>query len=897
MSNTPNEEPVGGARRRTAGAPAMRLGDLLVSQGYLKQPDLERALEIQKEETELRDWPLGKILVKRGALKEKDLEDLLNHSDLRKHVGTMAVKKGLINNAQLRACLMKKSSDQMIGEVLIDDGLLTEKDVDELLEEQVGSPRLGDLAVKQKLITSKDLEEALRVQKSPRRLGEILCDLELINPLDLNNILQQYNKQSDVGDILLAFGYIDKQQLSIARQESNYTADPLGKVLIRKRFISKEQYYFALSKQYNIPFKDMANFNYQGEDKNGLIRFVGQKYAERKTIIPISLKEKKLTLAMFRLEEMLQTIYEIQGMNTNVKIECILITEQKFIELFELLYGVKPVALDSFLEEEEEDTGDDDIDFMELNLDEEMSEGEGDGPVYGAQDLEAEELVNYIIKYGIINGASDIHLEQDRKGVKLRYRLDGVLREANVPWLKQKLREKAGAIVSRIKVMSNLDIAERRLPQDGVFRINYYDKAQSEKFDLDFRVATCLAAGGENVTIRILDSRKANVGLENLNHSQHVLDPFRTLLKSSAGMILVCGPTGSGKSSTLYAALQYVHNPGIKIITVEDPIEYNFPGIMQTQVLPKINLTFARLLRSFLRFDPDIILVGETRDEETAKISFDAAQTGHLLLSTLHTNDAVASVSRLLDLNVEYGQIASSLMCSLAQRLVRKICPTCIQEDIPGEDEWGILFGKYPSHLQFFRGEGCDECNFTGYQGRTLLSEIFVVDSDIAKALIRGHDEERIKRLAVDSGMKSMLEDGLLKLDQTTLSEILRVVPHEMIKEFRMKGKAWRKTSSLEEGRTGGPVHAEDSVSGPVSFHLTDPEQEIDVMDRILEAYNNLHSQNGGGDSSFEPSLFREFVATSFHQICQQFACDEVTFSVGTMGAEGAVEIAAYPGT
>jgi hypothetical protein len=327
---------------------------------------------------------------------------------------------------------------------------------------------------------------------------------------------------------------------------------------------------------------------------------------------------------------------------------------------------------------------------------------------------------------------------------------------------------------------------------------------------------------------------------------------------------------------------------------VEDPIEYNFPGIMQTQVLPKINLTFARLLRSFLRFDPDIILVGETRDEETAKISFDAAQTGHLLLSTLHTNDAVASVSRLLDLNVEYGQIASSLMCSLAQRLVRKICPTCMQEDIPGEDEWSILFGKYPSQLQFFRGEGCDECNFTGYQGRTLLSEIFVVDSDIAKALIRGQDEERIKRLAIESGMKTMLEDGLLKLEQTTLSEILRVVPHEMIKGFRRKGQAWIKTASVADPHKEGPPHGYES--GPGSFRITDPEREIDIMDRILEAYRDLRSQNGGGEDSLEPSLFREFVAASFHQICHQFACHAVSFSVETRGEQGVVEIAAYPG-
>jgi type II secretory ATPase GspE/PulE/Tfp pilus assembly ATPase PilB-like protein len=277
------------------------------------------------------------------------------------------------------------------------------------------------------------------------------------------------------------------------------------------------------------------------------------------------------------------------------------------------------------------------------------------------------------------------------------------------------------------------------------------------------------------------------VGLEYLNHSAHVLEPFKAALKSSAGMVLVSGPTGSGKTSTLYGALMHINHPGIKIITAEDPIEYSFPDIMQTQIKPKINLTFAKLLRSFLRFDPDIILVGEMRDKETASIGFDAALTGHLLLSTIHTNDAVSAVTRLLDLGIEYNQMASSLMAVLAQRLVRTICPVCKKAYTPKKEEWVLLFEKYPEHLTFYTGEGCEECKFTGYKGRTLISEIFVVDRNISLAMNRGESENEIRRIALKEGMKTMLDDGIMKLDQTTLDELIRVVPHEMLKEFKTR--------------------------------------------------------------------------------------------------------------
>jgi type II secretory ATPase GspE/PulE/Tfp pilus assembly ATPase PilB-like protein len=876
--NKKNTEPPDSKKATARQAAPLRLGELLIKEGLVKEQDLEKALSVQKQEEEMQKLPLGEILVKIGALSESGLDDLLNHPDLRKQIGTLAVEKGLINNDQLQSCLRKKEPHQTLGEVLIQEGLATPDDIGRLLKEQINTPKIGELAVRLRLTSENYVAAAVRIQKSSRRLGEIFCDLNLVDPVDLNFVLSKYNKQLELRETIWALGYINEEQLNIVRQEQKHGKQSLEEILIRKKIITQKQLQIAQSKQLNIPFMELNEFVYGEHEKNTLAGIISQKYAEKNMILPISLKGSRLTLALFKPEHM-QAIYELKGMFSHLNMSCILTTEEKFEELFEVLYS-QHLGGTTSPGEAGSDADKSEVDFIELTLDEEIEGKDKGGPVYGARDIEAEELVNFIIKHGIVSGASDIHIEQDRTGVKLRYRLDGVLRETNIGWLKQKLREKAPAVISRIKIMSDLDIAEKRLPQDGVFRINYYDKAQNQKVQLDFRVATCRAIVGENITIRILDPRKANVGLENLNHSPHVLEPFRTLLKSSAGMVLVCGPTGSGKSSTLYAALQYIHNPGMKIITAEDPIEYAFPGIMQTQIHPKINLTFSRLLRSFLRLDPDVILIGEMRDEETVKIGFDAAQTGHLLLSTLHTNDAVSSVSRLIDLEVEHSQIASCLMCVLAQRLVRKICSSCIQEYVPDEDEWSMLFNAYPAHLRFFRGQGCEVCNFTGYKGRTLLSEIFVVDSEIAQALNKGLDEDGLKKLALESGMKTMLEDGLLKLEQTTLTEIIRMVPHDMMKAFRMRGQAQKDVDSLIESVMSGGGASNEADILRSSFHLSSPETQTPVIDLMKAKYESLKAQSGHDSGTVDPLLFKEFITDGFYHICEKHKCKSVTFNI-----------------
>lgn len=576
----------------------LRIGELLVLEGFLKQKEVDMALSVQSRELELSKYPLGHILVKNGALSASGLKRLLKHPELKRRIGLLAVEKGLITKDQREYCLRSKAPGQRTGEFLMNEGLLIPEDIKMLLREQINAPRLGELALKDKLITKEALETALKIQKSPRVLGEILCDMGLINPMDLYYVLNKYKKQSKLGNFLIKLGYINQETLNNALLKQKHSSGSLGDILVSEKLITPEQLQGALSKQSNLPFESLEGFFFNNAEKKSLSAIVSEKYADKNLVLPISFKDRRLTLALLDPEK-IETARELKRLYSYLDITCILITPKKFSELFEVLYSRRLGRLEPDEDGGGEGSDSKGVDFMQITLDEEMDKRDEEALVYNARDIEAQELVNFLIKYGISNDASDIHLEQDREGVKLRFRIDGVLRSVNIGWLKKKLQEKAGAVISRIKIISNLDIAERRLPQDGVFRINYYDKTKNEKFDLDFRVATCMAIGGESVVIRILDSRKANVDLEQLNHSPHVLEPFKRNLKSAAGMILVTGPTGSGKSSSLYAALRYIYTPDIKIITAEDPIEYSFPGIMQTQVNYKIGLNLCETLKVF----------------------------------------------------------------------------------------------------------------------------------------------------------------------------------------------------------------------------------------------------------------------------------------------------------
>jgi len=761
-----------------------KIGELLVKEGIVKEKDVEKALEIQKKEIEEASQPLGTLLVKNGLISEDQLQSLLDHPFLRKRIGKLAIQKGLVDEKQMEECLKNKKPNELIGNALIREGFATANDVKNLLIQQVGGTKLGQLALKSGMIREEDLNNILNRKRYQRTLGEILCALNIITPIDLNRILQKYNKHQKLGDILVKQEIINERQLKEALYEQKHRTEYLGKILIDKNFITPEQLYAALSKQYNIEFRKLDGFNLSQSQINILSALIGKNYAAKNRILPLSCKKNRLTLAVSDVDS-LQIVHDLSSMYSLYRIDCVLITHEKFRAIFETLYG--EALIDTETVDEIKHVEDlEDVEDVVINLEEaDIKKTRTD--IYGISDMQVQELVNHIIKYGLMKNASDIHIEQDRRDVKIRYRIDGVLQTFTQPWLDTKLRDTIGEIISRIKIMSNLDIAEKRLPQDGAFRITYSDKTKSDKVPVDFRVAVCPAIIGENITIRILDPRKANKGLDNIGLSEHILEPLKELLKSPAGMILLTGPTGSGKTSTLYGALQFIYDPGLKIITAEDPIEYSISGIMQTQVNTKINLTFSRLLRSFLRLDPDIILIGEMRDSETASIGFDAVQTGHLLLSTLHTTDSTNVISRLYGLNVEPNQIASGLMGAIAQRLVRKICPSCSSEYIPTKEEWGLLFKDYPVDLTFYKAEGCELCDYTGYSGRTLIAEFFVMNKEIAMALIRGAKENEIRRMAIEGGMKTMLDDCILKLNQTTLSEIIRVMPHETIKEFKSR--------------------------------------------------------------------------------------------------------------
>jgi len=380
------------------------------------------------------------------------------------------------------------------------------------------------------------------------------------------------------------------------------------------------------------------------------------------------------------------------------------------------------------------------------------------------------QLVNLLVLRAIQMGASDIHLEPYEDAFRVRYRKDGILFEAESP-----PKGLQAAVLSRLKIMARLDIAERRLPQDGRFRLKV------RGHDIDFRVSTVPTLLGESMVIRILDREKVILDLNRLGFPPRELRQFDDLIHKPYGMILVTGPTGSGKTTTLYAALEVINSPDKKIITIEDPVEYRLMGVTQMQVKPAIGLTFARGLRHIVRQDPDVVLVGEIRDRETAEIAIHAALTGHLVFSTLHTNDAAGAVTRLLEMGIEDFLLASAVLGILAQRLVRLICPECkapmaaaaIQEEIRS-DRHGLPAWQ-PEHL--FEGKGCPACAHAGYQGRTGIYELLLVDEAIRQLILRRAEAAAIRQMAVNQGMQTMAEDGWSKVSQglSTTQEVLRV--------------------------------------------------------------------------------------------------------------------------
>lgn len=542
-----------------------------------------------------------------------------------------------------------------------------------------------------------------------------------------------------LGDLLVEAGLITEDQLNRAL-ESKSPEEKLGDALLREGFITEQQLIEVLEFQLGIPHVTIAQYPVDQE----AVQLVPKDLAKRYLVMPIRKDKNKLFVAMadpldyFAIEEL--------RMATGFQIEPAIATKDDLYRNITKYYDLQ--------ESMEEVMGTFPIDEVL----EEVETVDEDSPVV--------RLVNQIIANGIAMRASDIHFDPQETDFRVRYRVDGVLRtERSLP------KHMQNVIVTRIKILANLNITENRLPQDGRIKTTIDFKP------VDIRVSTLPTIHGEKVVMRLLDLSNMIDRLDKIGFSEENLAIFKDVLKKSNGIILISGPTGSGKSSTLYAALNFLNKEDTNIITVEDPVEYQLDGINQVQVNEAIGLTFANGLRSILRQDPDIVMVGEIRDTETAEIAIRASLTGHLVLSTIHTNDAISAVSRLTDMGIEPFLISASLVCVVAQRLVRLVCRDCAQEVPATEREKEIFTNRGLDIESVRRGKGCPTCGRTGYRGRTAIHEVLVIDGKIREMISNLKPIGDIRRYVQERNTKFLLDDGLLKVKQglTTTEEVLRV--------------------------------------------------------------------------------------------------------------------------
>jgi len=591
-----------------------------------------------------------------------------------------------------------------------------------------------------------------------------------------------------LGDMLRDQGVITDEQLRKALEQQKAAGGRIGYHLVQMGFVTEEQVTTCLSRQFGVPSVNLASYAMDA----AVVKLIPMEVAKKYLVIPISRVGMTLTVAMADPSNVF-AIDDIKFM-TGFNIEPVVAAEAGVIDAIKRCYGgggaleiaEKKEAIDG----KDYALSDDDLasDFAEMDSDSatvdvddfdklvsgavdnvEVVEEEFDEK--GVEDVDAPivKLVNGILIKAIKMGVSDIHIEPYEKSFRVRYRLDGVLRKAM--GLPLKIRN---AIISRIKIMSKLDIAERRLPQDGRIKLKL-----GKKRDMDFRVSVLPCLFGEKVVLRLLDKSNLQLDMTKLGFEEKALADFQSALKKPYGIILVTGPTGSGKTTTLYSALHQLNQVSENIMTAEDPVEFNLAGINQVQMHEEIGLNFAAALRSFLRQDPDIIMVGEIRDYETAEIAVKAALTGHLVLSTLHTNDAPSTINRLLNMGIEPFLVSSSTILILAQRLVRKICGAC-KAPVEVNPQALIEVGYSPEEAEtmtVYHGTGCAVCSNTGYKGRVALYEVMPISERIRDLVLQGAATGEIRTAAVEEGMFTLRRSGLekAKLGLTSIEEVIRV--------------------------------------------------------------------------------------------------------------------------
>ncbi|MBC5637456.1 Flp pilus assembly complex ATPase component TadA [Ornithinibacillus sp. BX22] len=543
-----------------------------------------------------------------------------------------------------------------------------------------------------------------------------------------------------LGDLLVGAELITEEQLAATLADKS-PDEKLGDALLREGYITEQQLLDVLKYQLNIPQVDL----YQYSIDKDVVQLVPKELAKRHNLMPIRVEGNRLFVAMadpmdyFAIEELrIATGLQINpGIATK---DSIFRTISKYYDLQE---SIEEVMGDYAPEESIDETGITDE----------------DSPIV--------RLVNQVIANAVAQKASDIHFDPQERELRVRYRVDGVLRtERSLPKYMQ------GMLIARIKIISNLNITENRVPQDGRVKITIQDRS------VDIRVSTLPSIYGEKVVMRILDLGANLNDVDKLGFTEHNLVTFKSMIEKPNGIVLITGPTGSGKSSTLYAALNRLNREEVNITTIEDPVEYQLEGINQVQVREEIGMTFASGLRSILRQDPDIVMIGEIRDVETAQIAVRASLTGHLVLSTLHTNSAVDALSRLMDMGVEPFLLSSSLNGVVAQRLVRKICPDCSQKVGPTERELIMFSNANLVVSEVTRGKGCSSCGMTGYRGRVAIHEVLPIDEMIRNLIVNTGTRREILSYVRKKEMKFLLDDGLLKVSQglTTTEEVLRVV-------------------------------------------------------------------------------------------------------------------------
>ena len=626
--------------------------------------------------------------------------------------------------------------------------------------------RLGELLIARRLISRSQLKEALAEQQTADSyvpLGQLLIDRGLITRRQLQLLLEHTEKRPKLGEVLVKSGAIDAVQLQQALSEQKTLQLPLGEALVELGYLSEETMRQALCMQLNVPYLELDGLTVDTD----LARLVNRPYAVRHRLVPVARVGQTLTVAMDDPSN-LQAAEELT-LSSGCLVQVVTSSSASIQRAITRLYDPDAELVDP----------------DKLSLVQEEDFGPSVTSEYSQESRRSDKIVHELLNVAIERKSSDIHLEPlSHNRLHVRFRIDGVLQELGLGPLQEACDANFHTVISRIKILGRLDIAERRRPQDGSFRLGAASPT-GEQLDFNFRVSVVPGYYGESVVIRILDRRQAPESIDKLGFGDAMSRRVRELVKRPSGIFLISGPTGSGKSTTLYAALMTLYRPQIRVVTAEDPIEYVYDQLSQSEVNERIGNTFASYLRAFLRHDPEVMMVGEIRDEETAEMAFRAAQTGHLLLSTLHTNDAISAVTRLVDLKVDPTLISSSLIGVLSQRLVRTICPNCRETYTPPEELMREFFEQAPDFI-WYRGRGCEACDETGYRGRRIVAELWTPNEQDIILINKSASIEQLRATSAASTLQ-MADSAfqILRNGETNLEELVRMLPYDTVYRFR----------------------------------------------------------------------------------------------------------------